>query len=103
MEEEDVDPVPEITRAHFEESMTFARRSVSDADIRKTRCFRRSCSRSAALVAPSSSLTPLVQAVARPTLVLLWRMITTFTTKAKAVLVSVKCQHVIRPSLKLPP
>ncbi len=32
---QDVDPVPEITRAHFEESMKFARRSVSDNDIRK--------------------------------------------------------------------
>ena len=33
--EEDVDPVPCITRAHFEEAMKYARRSVSDADIRK--------------------------------------------------------------------
>ena len=33
--EEDVDLVPCITRAHFEEAMKFARRSVSDADIRK--------------------------------------------------------------------
>lgn len=35
--EEDVvdDPVPEITRAHFEEAMRFARRSVSDQDIRR--------------------------------------------------------------------
>merc|ERR1712216_1085420 len=32
--EDDVDPVPEITRAHFEEAMRFARRSVSDEDIR---------------------------------------------------------------------
>ncbi|KAJ1616895.1 hypothetical protein T492DRAFT_918063 [Pavlovales sp. CCMP2436] len=29
------DPVPEITRGHFEESMKHARRSVSDNDIRK--------------------------------------------------------------------
>ncbi len=29
------DQVPEITRAHFEEAMKFARRSVSDNDIRK--------------------------------------------------------------------
>ena len=35
MEEDDVDPVPCITRAHFEEAMKYARRSVSDADIRK--------------------------------------------------------------------
>merc|ERR1711966_340231 len=34
-DEEAVDPVPEIRREHFEEAMKFARRSVSDADIRK--------------------------------------------------------------------
>ncbi|XP_062569757.1 transitional endoplasmic reticulum ATPase-like [Saccostrea cucullata] len=39
MEIEDFDPVPEITRAHFEESMKFARRSVSDNDIRKYEMF----------------------------------------------------------------
>ena len=33
--ETEVDPVPCITRAHFEEAMKYARRSVSDADIRK--------------------------------------------------------------------
>jgi transitional endoplasmic reticulum ATPase len=33
------DPVPEITRAHFEEAMKFARRSVSDNDIRKYEMF----------------------------------------------------------------
>lgn len=38
-EEEAVDPVPCITRAHFEEAMKFARRSVSDADIRKYQAF----------------------------------------------------------------
>lgn len=38
-DEEEVDPVPEITRVHFEESMKFARRSVSDADIRKYEMF----------------------------------------------------------------
>uniref|UniRef100_A0A6U4WZ82 Cell division cycle protein 48 n=1 Tax=Hemiselmis andersenii TaxID=464988 RepID=A0A6U4WZ82_HEMAN len=32
---DEVDPVPEIRREHFEEAMKFARRSVSDADIRK--------------------------------------------------------------------
>ena len=36
---EDYDPVPEITRAHFEEAMKFARRSVSDNDIRKYEMF----------------------------------------------------------------
>ncbi len=30
-----MDEVPCITKAHFEEAMKFARRSVSDADIRK--------------------------------------------------------------------
>jgi len=39
MEEEEVDPVPEITRTHFEEAMRFARRSVSDNDIRKYEMF----------------------------------------------------------------
>lgn len=33
------DPVPEITKAHFEEAMKFARRSVSDADVRKYEMF----------------------------------------------------------------
>ena len=41
MEEDEnyVDPVPEITPEHFEEAMRFARRSVSDADIRKYELF----------------------------------------------------------------
>lgn len=34
-----VDPVPELTRAHFEEAMKFARRSVSDTDVRKFMMF----------------------------------------------------------------
>lgn len=33
------DPVPNITRVHFEEAMKFARRSVSDNDIRKYEMF----------------------------------------------------------------
>lgn len=37
MDEED--PVPEITRDHFEEAMKYARRSVSDNDIRKYEMF----------------------------------------------------------------
>lgn len=37
--DDDYDPVPEITKAHFEESMKFARRSVSDNDIRKYEMF----------------------------------------------------------------
>lgn len=39
MEVEDEDPVPEITRSHVEEAMKFARRSVSDNDIRKYEMF----------------------------------------------------------------
>lgn len=37
--EEEEDPVPELTRAHFEEAMKFARRSVSDNDLRKYEMF----------------------------------------------------------------
>jgi len=36
----DVDPVPEITRTHFEESMKYARKSVSPSDIRKYEMFK---------------------------------------------------------------
>lgn len=36
---DDQDPVPEITRAHFEESMAYARKSVSENDIRKYEMF----------------------------------------------------------------
>jgi transitional endoplasmic reticulum ATPase len=35
----DSDPVPEITKAHFEDAMGYARRSVSDNDIRKYEMF----------------------------------------------------------------
>jgi len=38
-QDDDYDPVPEITRAHFEEAMKFARRSVTDNDIRKYEMF----------------------------------------------------------------
>lgn len=37
--EDEEDPVPEIRRDHFEEAMKFARRSVSDNDIRKYEMF----------------------------------------------------------------
>ncbi|KAI0224203.1 AAA ATPase cdc48 [Massospora cicadina] len=37
--EDDIDPVPEITKAHFEEAMRYARRSVSDNDIRRYEMF----------------------------------------------------------------
>jgi hypothetical protein len=36
---EEVDRVPCITRAHFEEAMKYARRSVSDSDIRRYAAF----------------------------------------------------------------
>lgn len=39
MEVEETDPVPEITKSHFEDAMKFARRSVSDNDIRKYEMF----------------------------------------------------------------
>ncbi|OXA51061.1 transitional endoplasmic reticulum ATPase TER94 [Folsomia candida] len=39
MDMDEEDPVPEITKAHFEEAMKFARRSVSDNDIRKYEMF----------------------------------------------------------------
>ena len=38
-DEEEEDPVPVITREHFEEAMKFARRSVSDGDIRRYEMF----------------------------------------------------------------
>eukprot|EP00013_Stygamoeba_regulata_P020257 CAMPEP_0177650968 /NCGR_PEP_ID=MMETSP0447-20121125/12256_1 /TAXON_ID=0 /ORGANISM="Stygamoeba regulata, Strain BSH-02190019" /LENGTH=801 /DNA_ID=CAMNT_0019153935 /DNA_START=203 /DNA_END=2608 /DNA_ORIENTATION=- len=38
-DEEEVDPVPELTKQHFTEAMSNARRSVSDADIRKYEMF----------------------------------------------------------------
>ncbi|OAX83127.1 cell division control protein 48 [Emergomyces africanus] len=43
--EEDIDaedPVPELTRAHFEEAMQMARRSVSDVEIRRYEAFAQS-------------------------------------------------------------
>ncbi|OTF73647.1 hypothetical protein BLA29_003723, partial [Euroglyphus maynei] len=39
MDVEEQDPVPEIRRDHFEDAMKMARRSVSDADIRKYEMF----------------------------------------------------------------
>ena len=38
-DDDEVDPVPELTSAHFEEAMKYARRSVSDNDIRKYEMF----------------------------------------------------------------
>ncbi|KAI5021747.1 hypothetical protein ZWY2020_058477 [Hordeum vulgare] len=39
MEEDEMDEIAEIKASHFEESMRYARRSVSDADIRKYQVF----------------------------------------------------------------
>ena len=39
LQEDDFDSVPEIRRDHFEEAMKFARRSVTDNDIRKYEMF----------------------------------------------------------------
>src|SRR5205823_4256024 len=37
--DEGEDPVPELTKAHFEEAMQAARRSVSDVEIRRYEAF----------------------------------------------------------------
>lgn len=43
MEDEDAeDPVPELTKAHFEEAMASARRSVTDVEIRRYEAFAQS-------------------------------------------------------------
>ena len=39
VDEEAEDPVPEVTKAHFEEAMQMARRSVSDVEIRRYEAF----------------------------------------------------------------
>lgn len=49
MEVEDFDPVPMIRRDHFEEAMKFARRSVSDNDIRKYEMFAQTLQQSRGL------------------------------------------------------
>jgi len=46
MEVEEFDPVPELTRVHFEESMKYARRSVTENDIRKYEMFANSLQQS---------------------------------------------------------
>lgn len=40
--EDDEDPVPQLTKAHFEEAMASARRSVSDVEIRRYEAFAQS-------------------------------------------------------------
>jgi transitional endoplasmic reticulum ATPase len=39
---EEEDPVPELTKAHFEEAMSMARRSVTDTEIRRYEAFAQS-------------------------------------------------------------
>ncbi|GJC95676.1 AAA family ATPase [Colletotrichum higginsianum] len=39
MDEDEEDPVPELTKRHFEEAMQMARRSVSDVEIRRYEAF----------------------------------------------------------------
>src|SRR4051812_3185932 len=39
MEDESEDPVPELTKRHFEEAMQMARRSVTDVEIRRYEAF----------------------------------------------------------------
>ena len=41
-EDADEDPVPELTKAHFEEAMQSARRSVSDVEVRRYEAFAQS-------------------------------------------------------------
>jgi len=50
---EESDPVPEITRAHFEEAMKYARRSVSDKDIQRYEMFAQTLHQSRGLGANS--------------------------------------------------
>lgn len=41
-DEDDEDPVPQLTKAHFEEAMSTARRSVTDVEIRRYEAFAQS-------------------------------------------------------------
>lgn len=45
-EDEEIDPVPELTRLHIEEAMRGARRSVSEADVRRYDMFKTTLSQS---------------------------------------------------------
>jgi len=47
--ETEEDPVPEITRKHFEEAMSYARRSVSDKDIQRYEMFAQTLQQSRGL------------------------------------------------------
>jgi len=103
MEEDEADPVPEITKAHFEEAMKYARRSVSDADIRKYQAFSQTLQQSrgfgtefrfpdrpgGAAAAPAAGAAPAAAAFAAPVddgesrlllAALLWRLLPLQTT-----------------------
>ena len=54
--DEEIDPVPEITREHFRESMRYARRSVSDADIRRYESFAQTLVQSRGFGTPRQQL-----------------------------------------------
>jgi len=49
MEMDDEDPVPELRKDHFDEAMRFARRSVSDNDVRKYEMFAQTLQQSRGL------------------------------------------------------
>lgn len=73
MEEDEVDNVPCITRAHFEEAMKYARRSVSDADIRRYQAFAQTLQQSRGFgadfrfeTAPAAGAAPAAVAPAAP-------------------------------------
>ncbi len=46
-EDAEEDPVPELTKAHFEEAMQMARRSVTDVEVRRYEAFAQSMKNSA--------------------------------------------------------
>merc|ERR1739841_150424 len=54
--DDEEDLVPEITKAHFEEAMKFARRSVSDNDIKKYEMFSQTLQQSRGFATTSGSL-----------------------------------------------
>ena len=70
-DEEEEDPVPVITREHFEEAMKFARRSVSDGDIRRYEMFAQNLQQSRSFGStfkfPESSGSGSAAAAAAPT------------------------------------
>ncbi|OBZ73727.1 Cell division control protein 48 [Grifola frondosa] len=70
-DEEEEDPVPVITREHFEEAMKYARRSVSDADIRRYEMFSQNLQQSRSFGSnfkfPESSGAPAVPGAAPAT------------------------------------